>query len=287
MKTRILVLFFLFLSIDSRGQDTYTINGESLELNSEISGTLDLLWNIIDGKYRYFVRKNGEILELTNTRDESGKYSEEYKSILSEMTSGSGLSTDKIKLTLYSLSSFINDYNAEQDPNYIIEEKGLKLGSRIMVFGGITNSPFVENPDNINNPVFGFEYEVYAPKEKPRHSILFQLKHSARSKDFEYSNTQLALGYRFRFVSRSAFDIYGTVLGATYNFIKAEETVADMVFDTSSNEFEAPFIFGIGADIKISENGFITLVYDELFALSLENQGNFSTHITVGYKVRF
>ena len=54
--------------------------------------------------------------------------------------------------------------------------------------------------------------------------------------------------------------------------------------EKSATSFDAPVIFGLGVDIKISETSFITLYYNELFALSLDNQGNFSTNIALGYK---
>ena len=51
-------------------QETYTVNGESLELKTEIDNELDLLWNVIDGQFRYFVRtKDGTLTELKNTKD--------------------------------------------------------------------------------------------------------------------------------------------------------------------------------------------------------------------------
>ena len=54
--------------------------------------------------------------------------------------------------------------------------------------------------------------------------------------------------------------------------------------DVSDTAFDVPFIFGIGADIRVGDRSFITLTYDELFAISLDNQGNFSTNISIGYK---
>ncbi|MFT5217601.1 MAG: hypothetical protein ACI83H_002741 [Glaciecola sp.] len=50
------------------------------------------------------------------------------------------------------------------------------------------------------------------------------------------------------------------------------------------NGFEVPLAFGIGADIKLSETSFLSLTYNELFALLLENEGNFSSSFAVGYK---
>ncbi|MEZ4780726.1 MAG: hypothetical protein R2816_03835 [Flavobacteriaceae bacterium] len=54
------------------------------------------------------------------------------------------------------------------------------------------------------------------------------------------------------------------------------------------NGFEAPFTFRVGADIKknFSETSFLSITYNELFALLLENEGNFSTSFAIGYKFK-
>ena len=82
---KIVCLFCLVLSFAfAEAQDSYTINGEVLELKTEVNGKLDLLWNIVDGKYRYFVRtENDNIIELKNTKVD-GKFQEEYKTLLSK-----------------------------------------------------------------------------------------------------------------------------------------------------------------------------------------------------------
>ena len=101
MKKLLLILCFLLGYTSAVAQDTYTVNGETLQLKTEIDGQLDLLWNVIDGKYRYFVRtSDNTILELKNTKSDSGDYLEEYKSTLQNITSGTDLSTHKVNLTL-------------------------------------------------------------------------------------------------------------------------------------------------------------------------------------------
>jgi hypothetical protein len=57
-----------------------------------------------------------------------------------------------------------------------------------------------------------------------------------------------------------------------------------MEVNRNSTAFDAPFIFGVGADIKVGNNSYITLIYGELFAILLDNQGNFSSDISLGYK---
>lgn len=289
MKKLFLLLLFVLFSFSASAQKEYTIKGETLELKTEITGTIDLLWNIIDREYRYFVRKNDVIIELTNTKGNGNKYQEEYKTTLKELTTESNLHTNDIKLTLYSLRNFINDYNVLLDSNYVITSKEAIIKSRLLVFGGVTNSPFINNPANINNPQFGAEIEIFEGAILPRHALFFEIKHVLKNDTFKYSTTQLSLGYRFRFINTETFNLYANVIFGTYNFSKntiifineADEIITEEV---TRNGFDAPFAFGIGADFKITSNSFITLNYNELFALFIDNQDNFSTNIALGYK---
>jgi hypothetical protein len=271
-------------SLINFSQESHMINGESVKLKTEVDGSIDLLWNIIDGNYRYFVRTNGEIIELVNTKGSDNKYQEEYKDVLSSLTDGR-LSTKKVKLTLYSLRQFIESLNVEKDPNYKAIDKDAKLHAHLLFYGGITNHPFIVNPDDHSNPLAGFEIEVFDAIRLPRHSLFFQLKHVLKSDDFKYSNTQLGLGYRFRIIKAEAVNFYANMIFSTYNFTNTEFVIDGEIIKESGNAFDAPFSFGVGADIRISKNSFITLAYDELFALFIENQGNFSKHFSIGYKM--
>lgn len=265
-------------------QETYTVNGETLELKTEIDGKLDLLWNVIDGKYRYFVKtEDGTITELKNTKDDNNDYQEEYKSTLSSLTNGN--STDKLKLTLYSLRNYIDSYNASVDTSYTSTSTESNVQFRLGFSGGITNNPFVGNPDNTKTPLIGAELEIYETNVLPRHSGFLQARHAFENDDFKYSTSELSLGYRFRFINKETFSIYGQVKFATVNFSNftfLDEN--DMEVDSNETSFDIPFIFGVGSDIKVGNNSYITIIYGELFALLLDNQGNFSTDIAIGYK---
>lgn len=265
-------------------QETYTVNGESLELKTEIDGDLDLLWNVIDGQFRYFLRtKDGTLTELKNTKDEDKNYKEEYKSTLRNLTNG--MATDKLKLTLYSLRNYLDAYNASVDSSYTSTTTESNVQFRLGLSGGLTNNPFVGNPDNIKTPMIGAELEIYEANVLPRHSGFLQARHTFENDDFKYSTTELSLGYRFRFINKESFSIYGQVKLATLNFSNVTFLNQDNL-EVNSNEtaFDIPFIFGIGSDIKVGNNSYITIIYGELFALLLDNQGNFSTDIAVGYK---
>ncbi|WP_204344140.1 outer membrane beta-barrel protein [Psychroserpens algicola] len=277
------VLSFSFLE----AQDTYIVNGEQLELKKEVDGKLDLFWNIIDGNYRYFVKsESSAIMELTNTKKD-GKFQEEYKTLLNELTNAT-MSTKRLNLTLFSLKEFVDSYNSSVDSSYQSTVKRNKLMFRLGVFGGITNSPFVSNPDNLTTPFFGGELEVLDVNQISRHAAFLQVKHVLEQDELQYSTTELALGYRFRFINKAKFSLYGNVKFATLNFsnvtIATEDNGTITTESFNDTSFDAPLIFGVGADIRVSENSFITLGYNELFALFLDNQGNFSTDFSIGYK---
>ncbi|HLT33217.1 MAG TPA: hypothetical protein VKZ98_05450 [Aquaticitalea sp.] len=286
---KIFLLLTIFYCVSVNAQDSYTVNGETLQLKTEVDGNVDLLWNIIDNEYRYFIRtSDNSITELVNTRNDNDKYQEEYKTTLGKAT---GMSADKVNLTLPSLISFIESHNKTQDANFVSTHSKSKAQLRLMVFGGITNSPFVKNPENVKTPVFGAELEVSEGRENPRHSGFFQVRHVLEDADeFPYSTTELSLGYRFRFIRSTGFNIFADVKAATVNFAKGNIATIDgeevTISEGSDTAFDVPFIFGLGADIRISDTSFITVGYNQLFALFLDDQDNFSTDITLGYKLK-
>lgn len=286
---KIICLLFLILSCSfAQAQELYMVEGEELRLKTEVSGKLDLLWNIIDGNYRYFAKTNtNTIVELKNSKVD-GKYQFEYRDLLTELTDNS-MSTKRLKLTLFDLSEFFDAYNSSVDTAYESTVSRNKLLFRLGVFGGITNSPFVTNPDNLTTPLFGGEFEVLDVNQISRHAAFFQIKHVLEQDELQYSTTELALGYRFRAINKAKFSLYGNVKFATVNFSNAVVTTNNngniTTEEFNETAFDVPFIFGIGADIRVTENSFITLAYNELFAILLDNQGNFSQDFTIGYKI--
>lgn len=290
---KIILIICLFLSYSTlKAQETYTVNGETLQLKTEVEGPLDLLWNVINNEYRYFLRtSDNSITELVNTKDDNKKYQEEYKSVLSDATASSGMSADKVNLTLQGLRDFIDDYNKLKDTAYVSTNVRSKAQLRLAIFGGITNSPFVRNPNNIKTPVFGAELEVSEGKESPRHSGFFQIRHVLEDEDeFPYTTTELSLGYRFRFIRSRGFNLFADVKAATVNISKSTVPIAQdgvvSLQEISDTAFDVPFVFGLGADIRVSKSSFITIGYNQLFAAFIDNEGNFSTDITLGYRMQ-
>ena len=285
---RLLFILSLCVSTLSFAQQTYTINGESLQLDTEVEGTLDLLWASVDGQFRYFVKTgDNTVTELKNTKNDDNKYQNEYQATLTDLT---GMNASKTKFTLFSLKQFVNKYNASEDDTYTANDSKAKLKTRLSFFGGLTNNPFVENPDNENALFFGTELEIVQDKAQPKHAGFVNLRYIAENDNLQYSATQLALGYRFRFINQDNFNVYAqtkfatlTNVNATYIVENPENPGTFVENKISNTEFDAPLIFGLGADFKVG-NGYITLVFDSLFAAFSDNEGNFPTDVALGYK---
>jgi len=290
MKKLFILVCFIALSLPSFSQQTYTINNETLELKTEVDGTLDLLWNIIDSQYRYFVKdSDGNIQELTNTKGDDKKYQEEYKVVLSTLTQNSTLILDDVNLTLFSLKEFLNEYNASADPNYTFEGKA-KLESRLGVFGGITNNSIVDNIGNTTTPFFGIEFEIFEQQKLARHALVFNLRYNLETDDIDkYSVTQFALGYRFRFINKEKFSMYANLKLVTYSFnnstiINHDDPNNIITYKDSGSGIETPFILGLGADYKITKKSFITFSYHNIYALFIDNSGEFPVDFAIGFK---
>lgn len=289
MNKFLFLLAFSLFTLTASAQISHTIDGKSYDLTEEITGKTSLFYTIIDGEYRYFIKKNEAVTELTNTKDTSGKYQEEYKEVLSIITADAAMDISNVKLTLPSLKTFIDEYNKKTDLDYRMQAERPKAQARVGGFAGVSNNPFVTNPDNSITPIFGAELELYDAKAT-RHSLAFGFKQSLKSSDFKYSSSQFSIAYRFRIINKESFSIYPQATLATYTFSSTEVTTvsSDGLTTTTSTErgstLDAPVILGLGADIKLG-NGYLTLSMNELVALiNIENQGNFPLDLRLGYK---
>ena len=297
--------FLVFFLNTITAQMSHTIDGKAYDLTEEITGKASLFYAIVDGEYRYFIKKENQLTELSNTRDENGKYQEEYKEILNILTADGGLDFSKVNLTLPSLKDYIDQYNKAVDIDYKMQADRPKPKARLGAFIGMSNNPFVINEDNEFTPVLGLEFEVYDIKV-PRHSLAFGFKHNLQADNLkdstgeisgsntirysDYSSSQFSINYRFRVINKERFALYPQATLATYTFVNQESTVIETgttnvsTESLSSSAFDAPIILGIGADIKLG-NGFITLSANELLALiNIKNQGNFPIDFRAGYK---
>jgi len=282
-----LIAFLLFAG-QSFAQNTYSVNGEELSLKTEVEGSITLLWNIIDGEYRYFIKKGNTITELTNTKKD-GHYQDEYLQILQANTSDEELSENKVKLTKESLADYFEDYNKIKDPNFVVEEKNIKLKTRLGAFVGITNAVYSDNVTNQTLPTMGLEFEIVENNKLKRHSIVFQFKQTFESSEYKYSASQFSLSYRFKFVKREKLDVFLNTKIAAYTFESIPRLVEDedtgesgLVISTEDN-FSALMSFGVGADYKLG-NGYLTFIYGDIVSIVEGSNGEFPIDFTIGYK---
>lgn len=269
-------------------QNNYTVNGESLALKTEVEGTLTLLWNTIDGEYRYFSKKADEIVELTNTK-ENGEYQNEFRQTLASQTSDIPQDVSDVNFTLPGLRKFFNTYNAAKDPSFKAAATPLKPALRLGGFAGVTNSTFTDNPTNATQLQLGAELELVDRAKFKRHAMVLRLANTFESSDYNYSAFQASLNYRFKFVMQPKFDIYANAKFVSYTTFSGEFVLDEaaapepVVVATSGYNFAFPVTFGLGADYAVG-NGYITLFFDDLVGLNVDSNGEFPTNVQLGYK---
>lgn len=280
---------FVLLPISTVAQENYVVNGETYTLKSDVKGDLELLWNIIDGQYRYFSKIDGRIVELINTKQD-GKFQEEYKEVLREQTKDVDISTKNVNLTLSSLHKFFVEYNQKKNSAFVDNKKPLNLKSRLGIFAGVDNAIFTANPENALHPVAGVDFEIVDPVKLKRHSMVLRFKQTFKSSDHNYSASQFSLNYRFKFIKTPRLDVYANAKFAAMNFstveiVTVEETNPVIVRSRmeSSSNFNSPLTFGIGADYKMG-NGYITLGYHDIVGLNVDSNQEFPLNLTLGYK---
>lgn len=285
-KIRVLLFgLFFCLVLPLAAQETYIINNDTLQLQREVKGPLSLFWTEEDHRYRYFVQKGDRLVELLNTNG-----NEQFKEQLEALTADARIKTRDVQFVLYSLRHFTNTYNSLVQEDYVFNEATDNIRQRIALFTGLSNNIYTENPENVLAPVAGLEYEFYDPNLAPRHSAFLQLRHTFQQDDYRYNSTQLSINYRFKALYLKGFDLHMDVRLASLFYSEEDTSIRNdageviAVREDSGFTFTAPFSFGIGSDIKLTTNSFITIGYNDFFSIVLDSNENFPLDFTVGYK---
>lgn len=278
---------FLLFASNLLAQENYTVEGEQLSLKTEVDGTITLLWNTIDGEYRYFIKKGSTITELKNTKVD-GHFNEEYKQVLLTNTKDQSISNEKVNLTTTSLKDFFEKYNKLVDPNFTVEKKSVNLKTRIGAFVGITNIVYSNNPENSFLPELGAEFEILDNNLLKRHSFVVQFRQIFENSEYKYSSSQFSLNYRFKFVKKEKLDIFINTKIAGYTSITKEILViedddSETMVSYTSGSFQGLLNFGIGADYAIG-NGYLTFLYGDIVSVFEDSNGEFPLDFTLGYK---
>lgn len=289
MKSLTSIAFVLFLLFSSGlyAQQEYTVEGKTYTLKTEVEGALTLLWNTIDGEYRYFSKKGEDIEELTNTKVNK-KYQEEFKEVLQRQTADKSVSTKKVNLTLPSLSSFFVEYNTLKDPSFADNKPSTKLNLRLGGFAGVDNSIYTYNPENAMHPIVGAELEVVDNYKLRRHSMVLRFEQTFESSDHKYSASQFSLNYRFKFIKSSKLDVFINAKFASLTFSSMEMFQKNSegnleTIKTTGSDYNVPLTLGIGADYKVG-NGYITFNYNDIVGLNMDSNKEFPINFSLGYK---
>ncbi|MAZ71850.1 MAG: hypothetical protein CMC70_01765 [Flavobacteriaceae bacterium] len=290
MKRIVLVFSFLLLATTALiAQETYTVDGQSYTLKTEVEGTITLLWNTIEGEYRYFAKKGNSITELKNTKT-NGKYQEEFKETLQVLTADNPVSTDKVNLTLASLRSYVNTYNKQVDPSFSNDRPSIQLGVRLGVFAGISNAIFTQNPNNTLLPTAGIDLELIDEVKLKRHSVVLRFKQTFGNDEFQYNASQASLNYRLKFIKTETLDIFLNTKFVSYTYSKRDDFIVtqpngDVALESSSGgDFTAHGVFGLGADFKLGK-GYLFFTYNDIVGLGLDSNNEFPVDFSLGYKI--
>ena len=281
----ILAVFFICFATNLVAQETYIISGDTLNLQREVKGPMSLFWVKEGLNYRYFVQKGKRMIELQNEGSP-----ETFREQLEEMAADVRIKAHDVKFVLYSLKHFVNRYNAMVQEDYEYNEATDNIKERIGLFVGLSNNKFTENPQNVLAPVVGLEYEFFDPNLAPRHVAFLQLRQSFKQDEYRYSSTQFSLNYRFKALYFSGFDIHIDTELATFLYSEDSIRITDesgevtAIKEDNGFTFTAPFSFGVGSDIQLTENSFLSISYNDFFSLVLDGNGSFPIDFTVGYK---
>ena len=282
-----LFIFFMLLSFRTIGQEVFIIEGDTLKLKREVKGSLNLYYSDENRDFRYFVQKGQRMMEL---KEEKTDGVPRYKLQLEDLTRDAPMDVMDVKFELYSLKHFTNIYNAKVQEDYDYNASTENVRMRIGLFTGLSNNKYTDNPDNVISPVIGLGFEIYDPNLAPRHSAFLHLRQSFKRDDFRYTSTQLSVNYRFKVIRLPKMDFHINAELANLMFSSSEiEIINDAgeitdIREDSGFSFTAPLSFGIGSDIKITENGYLILGYNDIVSVVLDGNGNFPIDFTIGYK---
>lgn len=285
--TLIILCLFLAAGSETLAQDTYIIEGDTVDLKREVSGKLNLLWTTEGNRYRYFVQKKKRMVELKNIMVDGVP---QYRAELDTLTADASIHTRDVKFALYSLKHFVNQYNKQVQEDYVYNSSTPNFRQRLGFFTGLSNNIYTTNPENILAPIIGVELEVYDPNLAPRHSAIVHLRQSFKREELRYSSTQLSLSYRFKVLRFTNVDIHvdAELATAMYseNTVDIRDAAGDIidVREDSGFSFKVPLSFGIGTDILITDKNYITFGYNDFISLVLDDNGSFPLDFTLGYK---
>lgn len=279
MKNAAFFIVFLLFSLSSFAQEQYTVNGEELMLYVEEEGKLTLLTERSTRDYRFFLKNEDQIVELTP---------ENYKQKIDEFTSDVDLNTRKLGFNRRELSRVILKYNyGGEDEMGSQSDVSVRLG----VWGGQSNFIGYENDQDELIPFAGIELEVYSETDFKRNSISAQVRKSFPSEEFELDLTELMIGYRFKVIDSKYFHFYLEAELITFGrydetFLEEQTTGEPTLVNQTGTSLNTPLGLGAGMALRIFKGSYLTLGYSNLVKLGESTRSDFPIDVRAGFKFR-
>lgn len=281
------MLLFLLCASKMQAQGIFIIEGDTLQLKQEVRGNLSLFWDQREAGPRYFVQKSNRMLELKDSLVNGGF---QYRSVLERLTSDKAFSAAGVEFTMASMTEFVRRYNIRAQEDRLTENQESNFSASLGFYTGLTNSVYSENPNNVLAPLIGAEFEMRNPSKAPRHSAVVELEQTFKRDDYRYTATQLSVNYRFRFLELGRFQFYAEASLLRLLYALDEREIVDdtgevlAIRDDSQFKLQAPLSLGLGVDLKVTQNSYITFKYNEFASATLDSNGSFPLDFTVGYK---
>ena len=281
------ILLFLLCAPKFQAQGIFIIEGDTLQLKQEVRGNLSLFWDEIEANPRYFVQKSNRMVEL---KDSLVNGEIQYRSVLERLTRDKAFSPVEVEFNLTSIAGFVRGYNTKVQEEKLAENEESRFSARLGFYTGLTNSVYSENPNNVLAPLIGVELEMRNPGKAPKHSAVVEIEQTFKRDDYRYTATQLSINYRFRFLELGLLEIYAEASLFRLLYALDEREIIDdsgeilAIRDDSQFKLQVPLSLGIGADLKVTENSYITFGYNEFVSATLDSNNSFPLDFTVGYK---
>ena len=273
------ILFFLLLGFSGFSQKEYQVNGESLLLYVEEEGELSLLTERSTRDYRYFLKKDDQLVELTK---------ENYREKIDEYTASIDLNTRKLDFTRRDLSMIVLKYNYGGED--AMDSKS-NVHVRLGLWGGQSNFIMFRSEDDNQIPFAGIEAELYSEEDYPRNSLLLQLRKSFPTDDFELDITEMMIGYRFKIIDTRIFHFYAEaelISFGSYDetFLELDNNDVPTEISESYTALNTPLGIGAGMAIRLFNETFLTLNYSNIYKFGEDMRDDFSVDLRAGVKFR-
>ncbi|GGE04417.1 hypothetical protein [Psychroflexus salis] len=273
------ILFFLLLGFSGFSQKEYQVNGESLLLYVEEEGELSLLTERSTRDYRYFLKKDDQLVELTK---------ENYREKIDEYTASIDLNTRKLDFTRRDLSMIVLKYNYGGED--AMDSKS-NVHVRLGLWGGQSNFIMFRSEDDNQIPFAGIEAELYSEEDYPRNSLLLQLRKSFPTDDFELDITEMMIGYRFKIIDTRIFHFYAEaelISFGSYDetFLELDNNDVPTEISESYTALNTPLGIGAGMAIRLFNETFLTLNYSNIYKFGEDTRDDFSVDLRAGVKFR-